>query len=158
MTPTASSYDALLAAAAARTAEPVALSTGVTIDLRGLTVLEFVRVLRAFPQLRDVLLNLIGAGEAPEDEGALAELMELFVSEGPEAIASVIAVAAGAPGDTRFRDAILALGDDDFQELLQATMRLTMPEGVSGFFARLGKVARTLGLAGDADPSTAEAT
>lgn len=147
------SYDALLTAASKPTRD-VTLSTGAALPLRGVTIVEVIGVLRAHPSLREVILNVIGAGDADEDPGTSAQLLDAFLDAGPEAIATLISVAAGGGHDKAFRDAILDLGDDDVLSLLASTIELTMPSGAADFFGRFAAVAARLGLlAGRGRPS-----
>lgn len=147
MTPTTDTYDALIAATV-RPTDDVTLSTGGTIPLRGVSVVEFIQVLRAYPNLREVLLGMIGSADEIADMGVAADLIAAFIDEGPEAISLIVAIATGTPkpGRDAVRDVILQLGDDDFIALLTRTIDLTMPKGVGDFFARFEAVARSLGL------------
>lgn len=153
----ASSYDALIAAAA-RTSEDVEISGGGTVSVRGLSVIEFLQILRRFPEVRDLLLSTIGGLQA-DDLDLKMQLLESLVGTGPEVIAALIAAAAGHPRDEAFEGALLNLADEDFLALLERVIALTMPGGISDFFGRFAAVAARLGLSvgRDPDPQSAEA-
>lgn len=148
-----SSYAALLASAA-RVSETVTISSGAEIPVRGLSVLEFIRILGRFPELRDVLLRLIGAADDDLDADIAGRAFDVFSSAGPDAIAHVIATAMGASGDEALVAAVLDLGDEDLIALLDRVISLTMPNGMSDFFGRLAGLAARMGLlAADDQPS-----
>ena len=150
-----SSYDALLAAAV-RADNPVTLSTGAEVQMRGLTVVEFLQTIREYPAVREILLNAIAAGDEITDEGMLADLFKTFVDAGPEAIATLIAKSLGLKG-TDAREAVLSLSDEDFFALLEKSIELTMPRGVGDFFGRVGRLAVKLGLVVSEDQQSAAA-
>ena len=153
----ASSYAALLASAA-RVSETVTLSSGAEINVRGLSVLEFIRILGRFPELREILLRLIGAGEDDLDQDVAMQAFDVFSQAGPNAIAHMVAAAMGAAGDEAVVAGVLNLGDDDLIALLDRVIALTMPGGMADFFGRLAGLAARMGLlASDTDQPSAEA-
>ena len=151
-----SSYASLLASAA-RVSETVTLSSGAEVPVRGLSVLEFVRILGRFPELREILLRLIGAGEDDLDQDVAMQAFDVFSQAGPDAIAHVVAAAMGAAGDEAVVAAVLDLGDDDLIALLDRVIALTMPGGMADFFGRLAGLAARMGLLAAADQQSAEA-
>lgn len=151
-----SSYAALLASAA-RVSESVTLSSGAEVPVRGLSVLEFVRILGRFPELREVLLRLIGAGEDDLDADVAGQAFDVFSQAGPDAIAHMVAAAMGAAGDEAVVAGVLNLGDDDLIALLDRVIALTMPGGMADFFGRLAGLAARMGLLAADDQQSAEA-
>ena len=151
-----SSYASLLASAA-RVSESVTLSSGAEVSVRGLSVLEFIRILGRFPELREILLRLIGAGEDDLDADVAGQAFDVFSQAGPDAIAHVVAAAMGAACDEAVVAAILDLGDEDLIALLDRVIALTMPNGMADFFGRLAGLAARMGLLAAADQPSAEA-
>ncbi|WP_279482247.1 hypothetical protein [Aureimonas sp. SK2] len=108
-----------------------------TVPLRPVTLVECLRILRRFPALKAALIG----GEADE-----ASILDVLLDSGPEAVAALVAAAAGKPS-ADYEAVIARLPDDVLIPLVHATIQLTAPEGIEPFFARLTKLAGVAGMA-----------
>jgi hypothetical protein len=118
---------------------------GMEISVRPVSMLELLHIVRRFPRLKDLLFG----------DGSEQTVLDVVVEAGPEAVAAVLACATGAPGDRDVERGIAALPDEHLIELLAATIRLTMPGGIEGFFGKFARLAQAAGLA--AEPRNAAA-
>ncbi|SMC32475.1 hypothetical protein SAMN06297251_10137 [Fulvimarina manganoxydans] len=161
------SYDALTAAVGARRSEEVKLSSGGSIIVRGITVMEFINLLRRFPSARSLILSWVGMmvtedGDEEEDEDRddnaklMTALFTALLDEGPEAISVLVAKAMGGERDERVVAKIAELPDDDLILALEAVIGLTMPNGISDFFGRFARIAARLGLKPEEPAEAAE--
>jgi hypothetical protein len=118
----------------------VQINGGQELELRGLGLRQIAELLLRFPSLR----NLITRG-APEVSA------ETLLVIAPDAIAAIVAEAAGQPDAA---DAIAdgALSVDDLAACLIAIRELTMPNGAAPFFSRLAVILETA----SPDPSGAD--
>lgn len=103
-------------------------TAGGELELRGLGLRQIADLLLRFPSLRNLFVQ--GAPEVDVDTLLLMA---------PDAIAAIVAEAAGQP------DAVGAVADgglslDDIAECLTAVRDLTMPNGVAPFFDRLRRL------------------
>lgn len=145
-----------LVASAARIDNTVEISGGEVL-VRGLTVLQFIGVIRAFPKIRSVLLGSVGTAVETEDATA-ARFVDVIVECGPEAMAAIVAAGMGKTGDKAVVAAVLDLPDEDLVEILGKVIDLTMPNGLADFFGRFRALADKLGLtATETTEDTAEA-
>lgn len=108
-----------------------------TVPLRPVTLIECLRLLRRFPALKAALFG----GEVDE-----ASMLDVLLDSGPEAVAALVAVAAGK-SSTDYEAVIARLPDDTLIPLVNATIKLTMPEGIEPFFARLTGLMGAAGMA-----------
>jgi hypothetical protein len=98
------------------------------LELRGLGLRQIADLLLRFPSLRNVFT-----------EGAPALDTETLLILAPDAIAAIVAEAAGQPDAA---DAIAdgALSVDEVAECLIIVRDLTMPQGVAPFLARIERL------------------
>ncbi|GGD28592.1 hypothetical protein [Aureimonas glaciei] len=134
-----------LVASAVNPSEPVTIAGG-EILIRGISMMHFIAVLQKFPNIRSVLLSLIGAGDDIDEASTARQLIEALLDTGPEAISTVVAAGMGKAGDKNVVAAVLELSDDDLVLLLTSVVELTMPRGVVDFFDRFRVLAEKLGL------------
>lgn len=116
---------------------------GQKIEVGELSGSAIVRLIARFPELRTLM-----TGRAIEP-GRLLEI-------GGDALDAVIAAACGYSGDADAEKAAGRLGAETQAEILEVTLRLSMPNGVGPFAERLHKLAGSLG--GDGQPPKAPAT
>lgn len=116
----------------------VELSIG-AVELRGLGLRHIADLLVRFPELRK-----LWAGGAPALD------IDTLIETAPDAVGTIIAIAASQP------EAAATIGDvlsiDDAAECLIAIRELTMPGGVDPFVEKLSRL-----LGGDALPAGREA-
>lgn len=108
---------------------------GQKLEVGELSGSAIVRLLARFPELRTLM-----SGRAVEPERLLAM--------GGDALDAVIAAACGSAGDAEAEKMAGRLGAEAQAEILEVTLRLTMPNGPGPFAARLQKLAGSLGGGG----------
>lgn len=115
----------------------------VTLKVFGLSFLAIAQLIETFPLVSD----LFNGGE-----GKLNFSVEKLVASVPGLVSATIAAASGHPGDAKWRAAAEGLAADDQAALFEAILKLTMPEGIGPFVAR---VTRALGtVAGNAEENS----
>ena len=122
---------------------------GIEIDMRPVTAMEGLLIVREFPVLRKVLF---GGGEGITDE----TMFDLILGAGPEAIAAFIATAAGAGRDPKARETFMRMPDDSFFEAIVNAKAITMPEGPGPFFGKIQKLGIKLGMVEEEAKAEAE--
>jgi hypothetical protein len=103
---------------------------GKSLTITGVSAKGVLVLLDRFPEVRKLLTNF-GKDVKAKD------LLELA----PEAIACVIACASGSPGNKKAEAVAASLGVGDQLEILEATLRLTFPQGLGPFVAKLDRLA-----------------
>ena len=121
---------------------------GETVTVRGTPVLVtgvsahgFAVLLQRFPVLREAL-----AGR----EVAAERLMEI----GPEAVAAIIAAGTGSPGNAQAEAVAASLPVGDQIDLIEATLRMTLPRGVGPLVERVAALASVVGAASPKAPDS----
>lgn len=109
---------------AARPVEIPSATGNITVDVRGLSVVDIRDLILRFP---DVLTML---GTSKLDAGQI-------LGAGPQMVAAVIAAACGNSGNADAEKISGELGAGLQAEILQVTLELTMPRGPSPFVALL---------------------
>jgi hypothetical protein len=118
---------------------------GKDIPVYGLSTAGIVAILRRFPQLREML-----SGEEVELTA------ELLYDLAPDAVAALIAASCGHPGDETAERVASRLTITQQADLLEATIRLTMPDGLGPFVARLAEMGQAMGLSTDETADTTD--
>lgn len=108
-----------------------------TLSLRPVTLVECLRLLTRQPSLKFALFG----GDADE-----ATLLDVLLTTGPDAVASLVAASMGSLGDARAEAAIARLPDDILLPLVGEVVQITMPEGLEPFFERLSRLAGVAGM------------
>jgi len=134
--------DLISAAAPESTTVPLG---GMDVAIRQVSLIDMLRIIKRFPALKALF------------SGDTATLIDLLIDCGPDAVAAVLACATGHPGDKTVEIGIQALPDDALISLLAAAIRITMPDGVESFFARLVTLANAAGLLTESQEGSAEA-
>jgi hypothetical protein len=115
---------------------------GTPVPVFGVSAAGIAYLLRKYPEIRMLL-----SGKMPETE----RLFDL----GGGVVAAVIAAGTGAPGSEEHEAVAMSLSINDQITLVEAIMRVTMPEGFGPFAARLQAIGDRVGLAASAtEPGT----
>jgi hypothetical protein len=115
-----------------------------TLPIRPVTLVECLRAITRYPKIKAALFP---ADESEADGGSLVDVL---LSDGPDAVGALLACAVGKPGDRAIEQKLLGLPDDILLPLLQAVVERTMPDGIESFFGRLTGLAGAAGLASQA--------
>ena len=100
--------------------------SGVAIEVKGVSALGIASLMKRFPEFRELLSgNEIDIG--PD------QLFELV----PNGVAAIIAAGCGHPGNQEAEGVAEGLPVAEQLELLQAILRLTMPDGIVPFAERV---------------------
>lgn len=130
--------DSLIAAAGGSRFEDVPIGEG-SIPVRPVTIIEAVRVIKRFPALL--------AFFEEDESGKTANIGEILVDAGPDAVAAFVACSLGAPGDRDAEERVAAMPDDVLLPLVTAALKRTLgDEGIEGFFTKLGGLMEASGL------------
>lgn len=115
------------------------------LEVFGVSAEGIVMLLKRFPEIRMLLTG------KSIDTGQLTELA-------PPAIASIISAATGTPGNKKAEQAAARLPLELQMEILEAVVRLTMPNGLGPFVQRLQDLASMLGATSEESTTTAADT
>lgn len=101
---------------------------GIQIETPGVSAKGLARLLSRFPDFR----ALVTGAQFETDK-----LLEL----GGDTVAAIIAAGIGHPGEAKYEKAAEALTLGEQADLLDAIKRVTMPQGIGPFVAKLSKLA-----------------
>lgn len=120
---------------------------GQMVDVYGVSAKGAGHLLAKYPELR----KLFSGVDVDTDV-----LMEL----GGDIVAAVIAAGTGSPGDHKTEEMACKLSISEQADLLEAVLRLTLPQGIGPFVARLEGLGGVLNVAApsDSDPDTKSQT
>lgn len=110
---------------------------GASVSVGGIESKGVLQLLKRFPELALLLL-----GTAP----SLDRLLDM----GGDVTAAIIAAGCGYLGDEKAEAKAASLSLDAQMDLLTAILRLTLPNGVGPFVAKLGALAAVVGTEGAA--------
>jgi hypothetical protein len=114
-----------------------------SLKVSGLSLEAIASLIEAFPLVSDLFAGKLN-GESFSPKALVAAV--------PGLLSASIAAASGHPGEPEWIKAAANLAADDQAALFEAILKLTMPEGVGPFVAR---VTRALGVvAGDEEESS----
>lgn len=114
---------------------------GVKLKLTGLGADGIGALLGEFPEIR---VLMAGTNDMKKDA------MQALMSKAPNAIASIIAAAAGMPGDKAGIAKVQTFTVGEQMECLAPILRMTFPQGPGNFIQALNDLAAVVGVRGQA--------
>lgn len=111
---------------------------GTHTQLRPVTILECVRLIKRFPKLIDLFEPALDKDGNLLPEEMQPSLMSVFLDSGIDAAAAFIACAAGKEGDKDFEELLATKPDDLTLGLFKAAVRVTLGDGsLDDFFTKI---------------------
>lgn len=107
-------------------------------QLRPVTILECVRLVKRFPKLIDLFEPKLDKDGNLLPEEMQPSLMSVFMDSGIDAAAAFIACAAGKEGDVNIENLITTKPDDLTLGLFKAAVKVTLGDGsLDHFFTKI---------------------
>lgn len=99
---------------------------GNVVNVSGVSALGIAHLLAKFPELKVLITG-----------GDVKVTADTILEAAPAAIAAIIAAGVGKPGDKDHEEAAARLPVGDQLELISVIVRLTMPDGIRPFVAKV---------------------
>lgn len=107
-------------------------------QLRPVTILECVRLVKRFPKLIDLFEPKLDTAGNLLPEEMQPSLMSVFMDSGIDAAAAFIACASNKEGDVAFEHLLATKPDDLTLSLFKAAVKVTLGEGsLDDFFTKI---------------------
>jgi hypothetical protein len=103
---------------------------GKQLEVQGVSAADLVVLLQNFPELRKVMTGL-----------ADADVVQSLIAKLPDAVAAIIAIGTGTPGDAKAESQAKRLAVGEQVDLLTRIWRLTFPRGIRDFTEALEALA-----------------
>lgn len=103
---------------------------GKSLEVQGVSAADLVALLQDFPELRKLMTG-----------NADADVIQSLVAKLPDAVAAIIAIGTGTPGDAKVKKQAKRLAVGEQVDLLTRIWRLTFPRGIRDFTEALEALA-----------------